>query len=92
MEVEAGWEARFTGQAADVLVALFENGLVTPVHRGENARRTLTNDYVVRVLHRAFSLPANRGARRSEHVSLELKKEWDVSQMGVAAFLQSPRT
>lgn len=35
---------------ANILVALYENGLVTDCPRGENKGRVLSNDYVVRKL------------------------------------------
>ncbi|HEX7809621.1 MAG TPA: DUF1223 domain-containing protein, partial [Thermoanaerobaculia bacterium] len=40
--------ARVVAGRANVMVALFENGITTSVASGENARRELTNDYIVR--------------------------------------------
>jgi hypothetical protein len=71
-----------------VLVALFEKGLDIEVGRGENARKTLHNDYVVRTLVRAES-PDAAGARQIE---LALDPGWRRDQLGVAAFVQDVRT
>ncbi|HEX2223688.1 MAG TPA: DUF1223 domain-containing protein [Thermoanaerobaculia bacterium] len=76
----------------DLWVAIYETGLTTPVGSGENASRTLKNDYVVRRLEKAFTLPAAAGSRRSETVTLGLDKRWKRQNLGVAAFLQDPST
>jgi len=47
-----------SGTGPDVWVALTESGLTTAVGAGENASATLHDDQVVRVLVKAFSLPA----------------------------------
>ncbi len=76
----------------DLWVAIYETGLTTPVGSGENASRTLKNDYVVRRLEKAFTLPAAAGSRRSETITLGLDKRWKRQNLGVAAFLQDPVT
>ena len=67
--VRATVHARFDGAAEgrriDALVALVEDGLVTPVGRGENGGRTLANDRVVRRLERAFTLGGDAGTEES---------------------------
>jgi len=75
-----------------VLVALFENGLLTPVESGENGGRTLRNDFVVRRLEKAFSLEPKAGARGRRTLDLELRSAWRLENVGVAAFLQDPGT
>jgi hypothetical protein len=75
-----------------VWVALYETNLSTPVGKGENARRTLRNDYVVRRLVRAFTLPAQPGSRHSGEVALAIDPAWKRADLGVAAFLQDPKT
>ena len=76
----------------DVWVALYETNLTTAVGRGENAHRTLRNDYVVRRLVKAFTLPATPGAAHSGAVALAIDPSWKRSDLGVAAFLQDPAT
>ena len=76
----------------DLWVAVWETGLVTPVGAGENASRTLRNDFVVRRLEKALTLPGAAGAERSGELVLGLDKRWKTTELGVAAFLQDPAT
>jgi hypothetical protein len=76
----------------DLWVAIYETGLTTPVKAGENAARTLHDDYVVRRLDKAFSLPPAVGTERTAEMTVELDRRWKVAEMGVAAFLQDPAT
>jgi hypothetical protein len=73
-----------------VLVALFENGLETPVGRGENAHRKLHNDRVVRRLVRAATLPAGGGSAE-QRLELALDPAWG-KDVGLVAFVQEPST
>jgi hypothetical protein len=43
--------------SADVMLALYKDGLTTDVRAGENAGRSLESAHVVRALERAFSMP-----------------------------------
>ncbi len=74
----------------ELWVALYQKDLTTSVARGENASRTLHDDYVVRRLVRAFSLAGGAGAHGSGRVSLALDPSWKRSDLGVVAFLQDP--
>lgn len=85
-EIRGALEAR----ELDLRVVVFENALVTRIARGENGGRTLRNDFVVRRLQKAFSLPARSGARDSRRLSLKLHRSWSPHNLGVAAFLQDP--
>lgn len=77
---------------ADVLVALVENGLVTKVGRGENGGRTLKNDAVVRRLQKAFALGAAAGGSGTGSVDLTVGEATPGRKLGVAAFVQDPKT
>ena len=68
----------------DVILAIVEDGIVTPVKRGENAGRSLRNDFVVRRMQRIGPLPFD------SDVSLELDPAW--KNVRVVAFAQDPRT
>jgi len=74
----------------EVMVALYENDLEVEVKGGENAHKTLHNDYVVRRLERAFKLSGN--AAREGSVTIKLDGDWVRGHLGVAAFLQDPKT
>lgn len=76
----------------DLMVALFETGLVTDVGSGENGGHVLHDDYVVRTLVRGAKLEAGGPARTEHAVPLRVERGWDPSRLGVAAFLQDPKT
>ncbi|HYU34591.1 MAG TPA: DUF1223 domain-containing protein [Thermoanaerobaculia bacterium] len=80
------------GGDLDLWVAVWETGLATRVGAGENASKTLRNDYVVRRLEKAFTLAGKAGARESTEMVLGLDKRWKRENLGVAAFLQDPAT
>ena len=94
--LEAGLQTRVAGAVPpgglDLMVALFEKRLVTPVKRGENKRRTLENDYVVRTLRRGFAIDAAPGGTMSETLVFDIESEWQTANLGVAAFAQDPAT
>ena len=66
----------------ELWVALYQKDLTTSVARGENADRTLRNDYVVRQLEKAFSVPAAAGSTGSGEVSLSLDSGWNALRPG----------
>lgn len=72
-------------------VALWQDGLTTPVGRGENGGRTLANDRVVRVLEPVLRLDPGE-SRATATVDLPLDPAWDRREMGVVAFVQDPET
>jgi len=89
-EVSAEMDRDVGARRHDVAVALVESGIVTDVARGENAGRSLANDFIVRRLRRAFSLRPQAGSRRSGALGFELGESWDPAKVGLAAFLQDP--
>lgn len=84
--------ATLKGRTLDLMLALFETGLVTPVGRGENEGQTLHNDYVVRRLVRAARLSGDKPGKTRNGETFSVDKGWDRSHLGVAAFLQDPAT
>lgn len=74
----------------DIMVALYENGLVTDCPRGENSGRVLANDYVVRKLEKLCTvkdLAAKKTVSETAHFTV-----WDgfnSAKCGVAVFLQN---
>ena len=65
---------------ANVVDTLFENGIATEVKRGENANRRLVNDAIVRW----------QGNAATSTLTIPLDPTW--KHLGVAAFLQDPRS
>ena len=78
-------------ETLDLLLAVVESGLETPVSRGENARRTLHNDFVVRRLTTLGSLAADDSGTRTFRHQLPLQRDWQIEDLGVVAFLQARR-
>lgn len=76
----------------DLMVAVFESGLVTPVEQGENGGRTLHNEYVVRRLERAGRVRPRDPEQTRHSASLKIADDWQRSELGVAAFLQDARS
>lgn len=79
----------------DLMLAVFETGLETPVRRGENGGRTLRDDYVVRHLARVARLAPTAGegpGTRRHSAVVRLAADWNRARLGLAAFVQDPRT
>jgi hypothetical protein len=87
-DIAAAPPAGFAG-SLDVAYVLVEDGLETVVKAGENAHRTLHDDFVVRRFQRAFKI---RGAEQRDSVSVRLERGWKSERMRVAVFLQDPET
>jgi hypothetical protein len=77
-------------KSLDVMVAVYESGLETAVSGGENAHKTLHNDFVVRRLERAFGVSA--GDSKQKSVRVKLDEGWQRDHLGVAVFLQDPKS
>jgi hypothetical protein len=77
-------------KSLDVMVAVYESGLETAVSGGENAHKTLHDDFVVRRLERAFGVSA--GDSKQKSVRVKLDDGWQRDHLGIAVFLQDPKT
>jgi hypothetical protein len=84
--------ATFAGRPLELWVALYESGLETAVRRGENGGRTLRNDGVVRALTRAGSIVHGSPGPWRASVSIPIASTWRSQHLGVAAFVQEPRS
>jgi len=73
-----------------VMLALYENGLVSKIGAGENGGREITYDYTVRRLLPVFELDSGKGASASKELNIELDDSWSLNHLGVAAFIQDP--
>lgn len=73
----------------DVMLAVVESGLETQVKYGENAHRTLHDDFVVRRLERVGRL---RGAAGHERATVRLERDWKAERTRLAVFLQDAAT
>lgn len=74
----------------NVMVALYEDGLVTDCPKGENKGRVLSNDFVVRRLEKLCSVKDISAKKTvSGTVSFPLWENFSSSKCGIAVFVQS---
>ena len=73
-----------------VMLAVYENGLVSKIGAGENGGREITYDYTVRRLLPVFELDGAKGASASKELNIDLDDSWSLDHLGVAAFIQDP--
>jgi hypothetical protein len=71
-----------------VMLAIYENGLVSKIESGENGGRQLTYDYTVRKLLPAFELKAAQGDLVEKELNIDLDPSWSMDHLGVVAFIQ----
>ncbi|GMH05669.1 hypothetical protein Nepgr_007509 [Nepenthes gracilis] len=77
-------------QGVNVMVALYENGLVTDCLKGENKGRVLSNDFVVRRLEKLCSAKDISAKKTiSGTVNFSLWKGFNAAKCGVAVFAQN---
>ncbi|XP_020087370.1 uncharacterized protein LOC109709514 [Ananas comosus] len=75
---------------ADVMVALYENGLVTDCTRGENKGRVLPNDHVVRHLQKLLSVKDVSAKKNlSGSVQFALWDGFNPTKCGLVLFVQN---
>ena len=88
------WQVHATvsGASRDAVLylALFENGLVSQVARGENSGNKLRHDFVVRGL--AGPFPLARDSSTTRNAAMAIPAGAKPKNMGIAAFVQRPRT
>ena len=76
-------------QGGRLVLAIFENGLVSSVTAGENDGRELKHDYVVRKMYSPESL-SEKGST-SKTLNIIIPPEWDNTKTGIAAFIEHPQ-
>ena len=86
--LSAQWPSASTNTNHEVMVAIFENGLVTKIGGGENGGREITYDYTVRKLLRAFELNSSQDGSVEKQLDVDLDPSWSIDHLGVAAFIQ----
>ncbi|XP_023525506.1 uncharacterized protein LOC111789093 [Cucurbita pepo subsp. pepo] len=75
---------------ADVMVALYESGLVTDISGGDNKGRVLANDFVVRKLEKLCSVKSASAKKTvSGTVAFCLWEGFNGTKCGVAVFVQN---
>jgi len=77
---------------ADILLAVTENGLVTPVYGGENSGRQLRHAAVVRSISNLGRLDPKRSEEYSAVAQLNLRPDWNRSSLKLVLFVQDRTT
>jgi hypothetical protein len=77
---------------ADILLAVTENGLVTPVYGGENSGRELRHAAVVRSISHLGRLDPKRSGEYSAVAQLNLRPDWNRSNLKLVLFIQDRTT
>lgn len=83
--------SRVDAAGVDVMVAVYQSGLVTDVDNGENKGRILSNDYVVRHLEKLATVkgvPAKKTI--SGTVNFTLWEGFNAVKCGIVVFMQNP--
>ncbi|TXG67161.1 hypothetical protein EZV62_008436 [Acer yangbiense] len=82
--------SKVDSQGVNVMVALYENGLVTDCPKGENKGRVLSNDFVIRKLEKLCNVKDISAKKNlSGTVSFPLWDTFQSSKCGVAVFVQN---
>ena len=71
-----------------IMLALFENGLVTQILSGENAGLKIQVDFVVREFKRLGMFNPASGKNFSQKTNLSWNSSWNKTMSGIAVFLQ----
>ena len=87
IKLKAQLDAASTRGSYVVMVAVYENGLVTKIGAGENGGREITYDYTVRKLVPALQLAGAQAVEKE--VTVDLDPSWSANHLGAAAFIQN---
>jgi hypothetical protein len=77
---------------ADVLLAVTEGGLVTPVYGGENSGRQLRHTAVVRTLSSLARLDPKRPGEYSAEAQINIRPDWNRANLRLVLFVQDRTT
>jgi hypothetical protein len=89
IKVSAELPAPGAGGSHELVLAIFENGLVSDIGAGENSGRKITYDYTVRKLLPVLDLEALHNSPIEKEFTVDLDPSWSVDHLGVAAFIQN---
>lgn len=92
VQVTARVQEDIASEKLNLMLAVFENNLVTTVERGENRGKVLRNDHVIRILEEVGTLSGEAHSFFVSNVTINLEPEWQKENLGVAVFLQDTRS
>ncbi|MHB8501122.1 MAG: DUF1223 domain-containing protein [Candidatus Acidiferrales bacterium] len=79
-------------EAADVWIAVTEDGLQTAVGAGENAGKDVRHAAVVRSLHKIGSMPAKDSSTFVVNQQVKYKSKWKKENLRVVVFVQERKS
>ncbi|XP_022880243.1 uncharacterized protein LOC111397509 [Olea europaea var. sylvestris] len=88
VSLKGALRAKGDQQGANVMVALYESGLVTNCPKGVNKDRVLANDFVVRGLQKLCSVK-DTSTRKMIAVNFSLWQSFNSNKCGVAVFVET---
>ncbi|CAI9773481.1 unnamed protein product [Fraxinus pennsylvanica] len=88
VSLKGALRAKGDHQGANVMVALYESGLVTNCPKGVNKDRVLANDFVVRGLQKLCAVK-DISTRKMISVNFSLWEGFNSSKCGVAVFVET---
>jgi hypothetical protein len=80
------------GDAAEVWLAITEDGLHSTVSKGENAGHELTHTATLRALHKIGVADANGAASFSGETVVKFNSRWNVQNLHVTVFVQQKKS
>ena len=90
VSITGALRTKVDSNGADVLVALYENGLMTDCPKGENKGRVLSNDFVVRRLEKLCTVKDISAKKTvTGTVNLTLWDSFNSCKCGIAVFVQN---
>ena len=90
VSIKGALRTKVDSNGANVMVALYEIGLVTDCPKGENKGRVLSNDFVVRRLEKLCSVKDISAKKTvSGTVNLPLWDNFNSRKCGIAVFVQN---
>lgn len=87
--LQARIDANITSPVVELVMAVFEDGIPTKIASGENGGSATVDDAVVRRLIRIDTLA--RGSV-TKSIDIAIDPKWNQWNLGIAVFLQDPRT
>ncbi|KAI7748414.1 hypothetical protein M8C21_007571 [Ambrosia artemisiifolia] len=93
VSLKGSLRAKVDGQGANIMVALYESGLLTNCKNGDNKGRVIANDFVVRKLSKIWSLK-NHSPKKTltGTTDFELWEGFNSAKCGIVVFVQQHGT
>ncbi|KAL2472853.1 hypothetical protein Fot_48589 [Forsythia ovata] len=88
VSLKGALRAKGDQQGANVMVALYQSGLVTNCPKGVNKDRVLANDFVVRGLQKLCTVK-DMSTKKAISVNFSLWEDFNSSKCGVAVFVET---